>query len=99
MKHLLRFILACASLVVAYFAAYYAEGFTLVPLGNGHYEGTPLTMATFFVVFPLSAVCTFVIGNIMISRHLRPKEQNIDVNTPRGRSPSTGEVQREDRLR
>jgi len=72
MRLVFRILLAFVSLAIAYVVTYYLQGLTLVPLGHGHYEATPLTMVTFFVVFPLSAVCAFVIGNIVITRRFPP---------------------------
>jgi hypothetical protein len=75
MKNVLRILLALASFPTAYFAGLYAESFTLAPLGNGHFEGTPLTMLAFFVVFPLTLIMVLVIGNILITRYYRKKSK------------------------
>jgi hypothetical protein len=81
MKSTLRILLLLASFPIAYFAGLYAESFTLAPLGNGHFEGTPLTMLAFFVVFPLTLIVVLVIGNVLITRYYRNKIKAIDFNS------------------
>jgi hypothetical protein len=73
MKDILRILLALVSLPIAYFVTMYVESLTGAPLGNGHFEGTPLTMLAFFVVFPLTLIIVLAIGNILITRYYRPK--------------------------
>jgi thiol:disulfide interchange protein len=99
MKDLLRLVLAFISLAVAYVAIHYAQVFTLVPLGHGYYEATPLTMIAFFVVFSLTAVGAFVIGNIFIIRHFRSDKSKRKTSAGGRHFPSTEEMLREDRER
>jgi len=69
----LKAVLALASFPIAYFAAMYATGFTGAPLGNGKYEGTPLTPVVAFTVFPLTLIVVNVAGNMLINRHFHSK--------------------------
>jgi hypothetical protein len=72
-KSAVRAVSVLLFVLIAYFAGMYAETFTLVPLGNGMFEGTPATPVAFFSVFLLTLVVLFVIGNIFINRHFRLK--------------------------
>jgi hypothetical protein len=72
-KWTLRAGLALLSFAIAYFAAMYAESFTVAPLRNGKFEGTPVTPLAFFAAFLLALLVVFVIGNILINRYFRLK--------------------------
>lgn len=65
--------LALISFPIAYFVAMYAASFTGAPLGNGKYEGTPLTPVVAYTVFPLTLIVVFALGNILINRHFKSK--------------------------
>ena len=71
MKIVLRALLAVASLPIAYFAAWYAEDATVLPLGKGVHEGTPLTMVAGIGAFSLVLIVVLVLGNILIGRYPR----------------------------
>jgi len=73
MKGSLRLALVLASIPIAYFVAMYAESFTGAPLGNGRMEGTPLTEAAFFIIFPLTLIGVIVFGNMLITRFFRSR--------------------------
>jgi hypothetical protein len=68
-----RVLLALVSLPIAYFATAYATTFTGAPLGDGKYEGTPLTPVVVFTIFPLTLIVVFVVGNLFINRHFQSK--------------------------
>jgi hypothetical protein len=71
MKVTLRVLLVFASLFIAYFVTRYAASFTGAPLGDGHMEGTPVTVVVIFAVFPLILIVVLVIGNLLINRYFR----------------------------
>src|SRR5438094_6396801 len=67
MKLTLRLVLVPVSLAVAFLFAIWGERFTLAPLGNNRYEGTPATVLEFFTVFPLVSIVLLIAGNLAIS--------------------------------
>jgi hypothetical protein len=69
----IRAALALISFPIAYFATVYATTFTGAPLGNGKYEGTPLTPVVVFTIFPLTLIVVNVAGNLFVNRHSHPK--------------------------
>jgi hypothetical protein len=74
MKLILRIMMALTSLLIAYLTTRYVAGFTGAPLGNGKYEGTPVTSIVALIVFPLTAVALLVTGNILINRHFQSRD-------------------------
>lgn len=72
-RWIIRAVLVLASFPIAYLTTRYATTLTGAPLGNGKYEGTPLTPLVAFTVFPLTLIAVFVIGNVFINRHFKSK--------------------------
>ena len=72
----LRVLLVFASLLIASLVTRYATSFVGVPLGDGHLEGTPVTVVMVFGVFPLSLAAVLVIGNLLINRYFRARRSS-----------------------
>lgn len=68
-----RVLVVLASVLIAYLVMLLAQSFTGVPLGNGHMEATPATLAAIFWVFPITLIGTLVIGNILLNRWFRAR--------------------------
>lgn len=65
--YMFRVLVSLVSLPIAYFASGWVQKRTLVPLRNGYYEGTPVTVLAFFVIFPVTILMVVLIGNLLIS--------------------------------
>ena len=74
MRWLLRIVLILLSLPIAYFAGWYAERFTVAPLGHGLMEGTPLTEPVFFLASGLTIIVIALVGNKILSV-LNPRQR------------------------
>jgi hypothetical protein len=73
MKLTLRVALIFISPVLAYLSAIWAARFTGVPMPDGSYEGTPVTIVVGYGVFAFVLITLLLAGNLSINRWIRSK--------------------------
>jgi len=70
-KLIARTALIVVVLLIAYFAGWYVERFTLGSLPNGRFEATPVTPMAFVFGFLFTSFVVILVGSLLLNRYCK----------------------------